>query len=276
MQYTQKVKQGKKVKLKDFNANYCSGIEEELAAAQLALYDEQIGELQDLLYAAKKNAVLIVLQGMDTSGKDGTIKRVMANVNPQGCRVQAFKVPNDVERSHDFLWRAHRNTPANGHITIFNRSYYEDVLVVRVHDLVPKNIWQKRYRQINDFERLLAENGTIILKFYLHISYDEQEDRLKAREENTKKAWKLSLGDWEERKHWRTYQTAYEAALTECNTEWAPWHIIPANKKWFRNLAVAETLVKTLRPYKKNWMDALKHIGQKTLEELKQTRAATK
>ncbi|HZS47902.1 MAG TPA: hypothetical protein VFC63_22725 [Blastocatellia bacterium] len=145
---------------------------------------------------------------------------------------------------------------------------------MRVHNLVPKSVWQKRYRHINEFERLLTDSGTIVLKFYLHISYDEQEQRLLAREENTKKAWKLSLGDWEERKHWKAYQAAYEDALTECCTEYAPWHIIPANKKWYRNLAVAETLVKTLRPHKKDWTNALKDLGQKTLEELKHLRTA--
>lgn len=276
MGYALAAKPGKRIKLADYDPSYIAGIEEDLAAAQLAVLDEEIGELQDLLYAAKQNSVLIVLQGMDTSGKDGTIRRVTASINPQGCRVQSFKVPNDVERAHDFLWRAHHNVPAKGTIAIFNRSYYEDVLVARVHNLVPRPVWQRRYEHINAFERLLVDNGTIILKFFLHISRGEQEARLLARERNAKKAWKLSAADWAERKHWGDYREAYEAALTECHTSDAPWYVIPANKKWYRNLAVAEALVKALRPHKKPWLHSLEQIGAQTLAELRQTRAATK
>ncbi len=276
MTYALACKPGRKVKLAAIDAGSTSGLDETLATAQLAVLDEEIGALQDLLYAARQNAVLIVLQGMDTSGKDGTIRRVTASINPQGCHVQSFKVPNEVERAHDFLWRAHRVTPGKGAIAIFNRSYYEDVLVARVHGLVPRAVWQQRYQQINDFERMLTENGTIILKFFLHISRAEQEARLLARERNAKKAWKLSAADWAERKHWRDYRLAYEAALAECSTSCAPWHVVPADKKWYRNLAVADAIVRALHPYKKGWLHSLERIGEQTLAELRQTRAATK
>ena len=234
----------------------------------------QLGELQELLFAARRHAVLIVLQGMDTSGKDGTIKHVMSHVNPLGCRVEAFKVPSEEELAHDFLWRVHRVTPARGMMTIFNRSHYEDVVVVRVHDLVPKSVWKPRYDHIVDFERMLADNGTLILKFFLHISRKEQEERLLARERDPGKAWKLSAGDWRERERWDDYMQAYEDAIMRTATEHAPWHIVPADKKWFRNLAVAEAIVDALAARRDEWNDALRALADTKLAELRAMRAA--
>ncbi len=199
-----------------------------------------------MLYADRRYALLIVLQAVDAGGKDGTIRHVMSGVNPQGCVVTAFKEPTPEELSHDFLWRVHKAVPSRGDIGIFNRSHYEDVLIVRVHSLVPKVVWQKRYEQINDFEYMLTENNVTILKFYLHISRDEQRKRLEARLRDPTHNWKLSLSDLEERQHWDDYREAYEAALRKCSTDRAPWYVIPANKKWFRNQVVAELIVQAL------------------------------
>jgi PPK2 family polyphosphate:nucleotide phosphotransferase len=205
--------------------------------------------LQNKFYAEKKRALLIVLQGMDTAGKDGTIRHVMSGINPQGCSVTAFKVPNSEELSHDFLWRIHKAVPERGMIGIFNRSQYEDVLVVRVHKLVPKDIWQARYDEINRFERNLAENDVKILKFFLHISKEEQKKRLDDRLHDPHKKWKLSKADGKERKLWDDYVAAYEAMLHQCSTEYAPWFIIPSDHKWFRNLAVSRIIVETLEGF---------------------------
>jgi PPK2 family polyphosphate:nucleotide phosphotransferase len=275
MQLAWKVAEGSKVKLKDYDPDYLDKYTDRaLASAELEKLSEELGELQQLLAAAHHHSLLIVLQGMDTSGKDGTIRQVMAHVNPLGCEVRSFKGPTPQEQARDFLWRIHRVIPARGMISIFNRSHYEDVLVVRVHNLLPEKIWKRRYATINDFEHLLAQNDMIILKFYLHISYEEQERRLLARQEEKTKAWKLSAADWEERKYWNDYQAAYEAALSRCSTDEAPWYIVPANRKWYRNLLVARTLVQTMRPYKKEWMDKLVKRGERELallERLQQT-----
>jgi PPK2 family polyphosphate:nucleotide phosphotransferase len=206
----------------------------------------RLGELQSVLYAENKRSVLIVLQGMDASGKDGTIKHVMGPLNPQGCKVFSFKGPTDEELGHDFLWRIHKYTPRNGEIVIFNRSHYEDVLIARVHDLVDKKVWSKRYGQINDFEKLLTENNTHILKFFLHISRDEQLKRLRERIDEPAKNWKINPKDFEERKYWADYAGAYEDVLSRCSTPHAPWFIIPANKKWFRNYAVSQIVADIL------------------------------
>lgn len=267
-----KVKPGDKIKLDDYDPEYTADITQDKAAPFFNELSLELGDLQEMLYAAGKNSVLIVLQGLDTSGKDGTIKRVMAQVNPQGCRVESFKVPTEEELAHDFLWRVHKVVPRRGMLTIFNRSHYEDVVVVRVHELVPKDVWKLRYEHINDFEQLLAESGTIILKFFLHISKDEQRKRLEARELETEKAWKLSAGDWRERGYWDGYQKAYEDALSKCSTEIAPWHIVPANKKWFRNLAVADTIVRALRPYHGRWEESLTKLAEKKMAELEEFR----
>ena len=207
---------------------------------------KQMLKLQELLYAESQHALLIILQGMDTCGKDGTIRKVMAGINVQGCDVVNFKVPTVDEVSRDFLWRAHKAVPQKGKIGIFNRSHYEDVLVVRVHDLVPKSVWKQRYQQINDFEKMLVENGTVVLKFFLHISKDEQKERLESRINDPSKHWKITEADIRERAYWDDYMQAYEAVLQKCSTDWAPWYIIPANKKWYRNLVITERIVETL------------------------------
>ncbi len=203
-------------------------------------------KLQELLYAESQHALLIILQGMDTCGKDGTIRKVMSGINVQGCDVVNFKVPTVDEVSRDFLWRAHKAVPQRGKIGIFNRSHYEDVLVVRVHDLVPESVWQQRYQQINDFEKMLVENGTVVLKFFLHISKDEQKERLESRLNDPSKHWKITEADIRERAYWDDYMQAYETVLQKCSTDWAPWYIIPANKKWYRNLVITERIVETL------------------------------
>jgi PPK2 family polyphosphate:nucleotide phosphotransferase len=213
---------------------------------QLLELNQRLEALQELLYAEHKHKVLIVLQGMDTAGKDGTIRHVFEGVNPQGVRVAGFKKPTPQELDHDYLWRVHKQTPGRGEIVIFNRSHYEDVLVVRVHNLVPEEVWSKRYEHINDFERLLADEGTTILKFYLHINLDEQRERLQARLDEPAKHWKFNPADLEERKLWPEYTAAYEDALSKTSTEWAPWTIVPANRKWYRNLVVGTVIVETL------------------------------
>lgn len=208
---------------------------------------EELITLQELLYAEDKHTLLIILQAIDSGGKDGTIRHVMRGVNPQGCQVTSFKQPTPEELSHDYLWRVHKALPSRRMIGIFNRSYYEDVLVVRVHELVPREQWEKRYDQINQFEHYLTENGLTILKFFLYISKEEQKERFQARLGDPHKWWKFSLGDLEERKRWNDYVQAYEAMLSLTSTPWAPWYIIPANRKWYRNLAVANIIIQTLR-----------------------------
>ena len=206
----------------------------------------RLEELQELLYAEHKHQVLIVLQAMDTGGKDSTIRHVFDGVNPQGVKVASFKVPTQEELDHDYLWRVHKHTPGKGEIVIFNRSHYEDVLVVRVHNLVPEAVWRKRYDHINAFERTLADEGTTILKFFLHIDLEGQKERLQSRLDRPHKRWKFNRGDLKERKLWPQYIAAYEAALSQTSTDWAPWYIIPANRKWYRNLVIGTILVETL------------------------------
>ena len=262
MSYSHKIAGDRQVRLSEIDPEEDGGLRREEAEERLAALCQELTELQELLYAAGDHSVLIVLQGRDTSGKDGTIKTVMGPLNSLGCNVASFKVPTEKELAHDFLWRVHPQAPGKGEITIFNRSHYEDVLVVRVHKLAPERVWRKRYDHINAFESLLADAGTILLKFYLHISRSEQEQRLREREQDPTKYWKLSAGDWKEREHWHAYTRAYEEALTRCSAPHAPWHIVPANKKWFRNLAVAEAIVHALRPHRKQWMRKLEAIGQ--------------
>ena len=207
---------------------------------------EKLDKLQYLLYAEHKRALVIVLQGRDAAGKDGTIRHVMTGCNPQGCAVTSFKVPSAEEASHEYLWRIHKAMPEYGDIGIFNRSVYEDVLVVRVHNLVPKDVWSKRYDQINEFEELMHDNRVKIIKFFLHISKDEQKKRFQQRIDDPDRRWKISEADFAERKFWDDYTEAYEDVLTKCSTPHAPWYIIPANKKWFRNLAVSHIITETL------------------------------
>jgi PPK2 family polyphosphate:nucleotide phosphotransferase len=240
------VKPGSKLKLSAHDPDDTHGYSKDKAAQALAKHHTKLDELQELLYAGKQHALLIVLQAMDAGGKDGVIRHVMSGVNPQSCQVTPFKVPTAEELGHDFLWRVHKVVPIKGNIGIFNRSHYEDVLVARVHKLVPKSVWSRRYGHINDFERLLADNGVKILKFFLHISKDEQKKRLEQRIADRNKRWKVSPADFEERKLWDDYMGAFEAALSKCSAEWAPWYVIPANKKWFRDLAVSQIIVEAL------------------------------
>ena len=238
---------GKKVRLEKWNPEETLGwSKNHKMKASLEKTIEKLDKLQYLLYAEHKRALLIVLQGLDAAGKDGTIRHVMSGVNPQGCRVTSFKKPTPEELAHDFLWRVHQAVPPVGDIGIFNRSHYEDVLIARVHNLVPKDVWSKRYDEINGFECMLDENNIKILKFFLHISKDEQKRRFEQRIEDQDRRWKISESDFAERKYWDDYTAAYEAVLTKCSTERAPWYIIPANKKWFRNLAVSHIIVETL------------------------------
>ena len=240
----------KKVRLGDIDPGDTRGLTKEDAAGALVKHLERLSVLQYLLYAEGRRSVLVVLQGIDAAGKDGTIRRVMSGLNPQGVRVRPFKAPEGEEKRHDYLWRVHNAVPEQGQIGIFNRSHYEDVLVVRVHGLVPKSVWSKRYNQINDFERMLCENGVSIVKFLLYISKEEQAGRFHERLEDKRKAWKFSPDDLKEREYWDAYIEAFEDALTKCNTDYAPWYVIPANRKWFRNLAVAQILVETLEGMK--------------------------
>jgi PPK2 family polyphosphate:nucleotide phosphotransferase len=214
--------------------------------AELSAARKRIADLQARLYAEHRRSVLIVLQAMDTGGKDGTIKGVFQGVNPQGCQVWSFKAPSAEERDHDFLWRYHQRVPPVGMIHIFNRSHYEDVLVVRVKSLVQEAVWRERYETINDFERQLTASGVTLVKFFLHISREEQARRLRARLDDPSKHWKFSSNDLAERARWEDYQLAFEEALTRCSTPYAPWYVVPANVKWFRNLVVARTIADTL------------------------------
>jgi PPK2 family polyphosphate:nucleotide phosphotransferase len=247
-----RVEPGRKIDLSKFDPNDTKAFkgDKEKGLKTLSKLNAELQALQELLYAEQKHKVLIVLQAMDTGGKDGTIRRVFDGVNPQGVKVASFKVPTAEELAHDFLWRVHKVVPGAGEMVIFNRSHYEDVLVVRVHGYAPEEVWKKRYDQINDFERLLAESGTTILKFFLHIDLDEQKERLQARLDDPTKTWKFRLGDLEERKLWGQYMQAYEDALNKTSTEYAPWYVIPANRKWYRDLVISTILVDTLKGFK--------------------------
>jgi PPK2 family polyphosphate:nucleotide phosphotransferase len=239
----------------------------EQGKAELVELNERLASRQFLLYAEAKHRVLVVLQGMDTSGKDGTIKHVFRSVNPQGVRVAAFKRPNETELAHDYLWRVHAHTPGAGHLTIFNRSHYEDVLVVRVHDLVPKAVWSRRYQHIREFERMLADEGTVIRKIFLHISREEQKERLTERLQNPEKNWKFERNDVDERKLWDHYRRAYEDALAETSTEWAPWYVVPADKKWYRNLVISELLIKALDGLDMSYPAALPDLDEIVIDD---------
>jgi PPK2 family polyphosphate:nucleotide phosphotransferase len=239
-----RVAPGKAVKLKDIDPGYKdSDVDRTDASAMLEVYRKKLRDLQGRLFAEKRHSVLICLQAMDTGGKDGTINHVLGAMNPQGCRVTPFRQPTLDELAHDFLWRIHRHTPARGEVAIFNRSHYEDVLVARVHKLVPSDVWSRRYDRINAFETEVADHETLILKFYLHISKKEQLKRFKARLDDPAKQWKISEADYKERLLWDDYMEAYEDALSRCSTEHAPWFVIPADHKWFRNLAVAGVVI---------------------------------
>ncbi len=234
------------VHLADYDAGYHADLDKASATRLEKDLEVRLRDLQEMLYAQRTHALLIVLQAMDAGGKDSTIKKVFDCVNPQGVNSTSFKVPTEEEREHDFLWRIHQNAPRKGMIGIFNRSHYEDVLVVRVNNLVPESVWNQRYDHINNFERLLHDSGTRILKFYLHISKDEQRERFQERLDRPEKHWKFSRGDLTVREQWDDYMAAYEDALTHCNTDYAPWHIVPANRKWYRDYVITSTIVSAL------------------------------
>ncbi len=245
MDYRKKlvVEPGKRLRLRDVDPAWCGAhTDEDEAKEALGRNLKRLESLQETLYAERKHSLLIVLQGIDAAGKDGTCRHVMTALNPQGTTVTSFKQPTSEELGHDFLWRVHAHTPERGHIAVFNRSHYEDVLVVRVHDLVPKEVWSKRYDQINAFEELLAASGTTILNFFLYISPDEQLERFHDRLEEPAKQWKISDSDYTERLRWDDYVEAYEDMLERCSTDVAPWYVVPSNRKWFRNLAVSEII----------------------------------
>jgi PPK2 family polyphosphate:nucleotide phosphotransferase len=249
-----KVEPGTKVDLKEYDPDFTGRYKnEQETLEELARLKEKLFDLQALMYADNRYALLVVIQAMDAGGKDGLIRNVMATFNPQGCIVMPFKVPSEEERDHDYLWRIHHAIPRRGEINVFNRSHYEDVLVVRVHGLVPKEVWKQRYDQINDFEKYLAENNVVIKKFYLHISKKEQEERILKRLLDPKKNWKFSAADLKERDHWDDYMEAFEDVLSKCSTKSAPWHIVPANKKWYRNYVVARVLVDAMEGLNMKW-----------------------
>lgn len=243
-----RVKAGARVKLKAIDAGYTGKhIDEDAAKVEIDKYRSKLCDLQHLMYSEKRHSLLIVLQALDAGGKDGTVDHVMSAMNPQGTRVTGFKGPTAAELEHDFLWRIHPHVPARGNVAIFNRSHYEDVLVVRVHKLVGKNVWRERYGLINDFERLLYDqNNTQIVKFFLHISKDEQLRRFEQRLDDPGRNWKISDSDYKERALWDEYTEAFEEALQRTSTKNAPWYVIPSNHKWFRNLAVSQIVTATM------------------------------
>jgi PPK2 family polyphosphate:nucleotide phosphotransferase len=261
-------KPGARVRLREIATNPPKGMTKEKAEKRLAALGEELFELQDAMYGSKACSVLVVLQGRDGAGKDGTIKNVVGFLNPRGVNVVSFGVPTEEERQHDFLWRVHRHAPRQGEFSIFNRSHYEDVLVVRVHDLVPKSLWNERFGHIADFEELLAEHGTVVLKYFLHITKKEQEERLLEREAQPATSWKLNPNDWKERDHWDAYTEAYEEAISRTAAKHAPWTVVPANAKWYRDLVIAESIVEALRGHRKLWKRKLDEMGETGRAEL--------
>ncbi|MEP7273208.1 MAG: polyphosphate kinase 2 family protein [Acidobacteriota bacterium] len=242
-----RVEPGRRVRLEDFDPSYTEKHERKQSAhRKIKKLQQRMDELQFQLYAEQKRSLLICLQALDAGGKDGVVRHVIGPMNPQGCRVVGFKQPSAEELAHDFLWRIEHQTPRRGEVVIFNRSHYEDVLVVRVHELVPQEVWSERYEIINDFERGLVANGTHILKFFLHISKEEQLERFKDRLDDPERHWKISEADYSERERWARYEEAYEDALTKCSTDDAPWFVIPSDHKWFRNLAISQIIVETM------------------------------
>ncbi|MCL4242283.1 MAG: polyphosphate kinase 2 family protein [Dehalococcoidia bacterium] len=237
---------GRKFDLRGIDPAETNGYAKEEAEAEIAGLRIRINDLQDRLYADERYAVLVVLQGIDTAGKDSTINSVFQEVGPIGCQVASFKVPTPEELAHDYLWRYKKQLPEKGHIKIFNRSYYESVLVERVKKIAPKDVWQRRYQDINEFEDYLVRNGTVVMKFFLVISKDEQRERLQERIDNPRKQWKFRLGDLDDRKLWDEYIEAFDDAIERCNTKTAPWHVVPSNKKWYRDIVVARALVEKL------------------------------
>ena len=255
-------KPGRGISLDDISCDPPKGMTKEKAQARFDELGKELFGLQDAMWGSKVNSVMVVLQGRDGAGKDGAIKNVVGYLNPRGVNVVSFGVPTAEEREHDFLWRVHRHAPRLGEFSIFNRSHYEDVLVVRVHDLAPKKLWKERYGHIADFEELLAEHGCIVLKYFLHIGRGEQKKRLTEREADPKTAWKLNPNDWKERDYWDEYTRAYEDAISKTAAPHAPWTVVPANAKWYRNLVVAESIVEALRAHRKPWERKLAQLGE--------------
>jgi PPK2 family polyphosphate:nucleotide phosphotransferase len=255
-------KKGEEVRLDDVSCEPPRGITKEKAQQRLEALGEEMFSLQDALWGSKVNSVLVVLQGRDSAGKDGAIKHVAGYLNPRGVNVVSFAAPTLEERQHDFLWRVHKHAPRLGEFAIFNRSHYEDVLVVRVRSLAPRRVWKERYGHIADFEELLAEHGAIVLKFFLHISKKEQKERLLEREKSPETAWKLNPNDWVERDYWDDYTEAYEDAISKTAAPHAPWIVVPANAKWYRNLVVAQAVVDALRKHRKGWRKTLDRMGR--------------
>jgi len=258
------VQEGTKILLSDYDPDDTKLWESDKKEAKQTTKDfrEELINLQHLLYAEQKHKVLIILQAMDGGGKDGTIRSIFKGVNPQGVRVASFKVPTPEEIGHDYLWRIHKQTPKNGEIVIFNRSHYEDILVVRVHQLVTKKVWQKRFQQINNFEKTLSDEGTTIIKFFLHISKDEQKERFVERIEIPKKQWKFNPKDIDERKQWDDYMHAYEDVLTKTSTAHAPWYVIPANRNWYRDYVIIKIITETLKKLKMAYPQPAENIKQ--------------
>ena len=250
---SQPIKIVSRIRLKDFNPDFHEGLDKDEAREKTERLCRRIGEHQDLLHASGTKSLLILLQGMDTSGKDGAVKHVFDAVNPAGVESTSFKTPTSEEAAHDFLWRVHHAVPRYGNIGIFNRSHYEEVLVVRVLELKPRTVWQRHYEEINAFERLLTQNNVVLLKFFLHISREEQGRRLQARIDDPHKNWKFQPEDLHMRAHWNEFMRAYEDAINRCSTAHAPWHIIPANRKWFRDLAIARIVVDAMERMKLKW-----------------------
>jgi PPK2 family polyphosphate:nucleotide phosphotransferase len=267
-------KPGKKVRLDDISTEPPKGMTKEKAQRRLVELGEAMFRLQDRMFGARTHSVIVVLQGRDGAGKDGTIKHVAGFLNPRGVAVASFGVPTEEERQHDFLWRVHKHAPRLGEFCFFNRSHYEDVLVVRVHGLAPKKLWKARYDHIRDFEELLAEHDTIILKYFLHISNEEQEQRLLEREQEPDTAWKLNPNDWKERGHWDDYTRAYEDAISKTAAKHAPWTVVPANAKWYRNLVIAESIVAALKEKRAAWDAKLDEMGREGRAELHAWRAS--
>ena len=269
-------KRGERISLDRIPTEPPKGISKSKARERFEALGEELFELQDALWGAKVNSVMVVLQGRDTAGKDGAIKHVAGYLNPRGVQVVSFGVPSAEERQHDFLWRVHRHAPRLGEFAIFNRSHYEDVLVVRVHELAPPDIWKQRSAHIEAFERLLAAEGTIVLKYFLHISRKEQKERLLEREQDVHAAWKLSANDWRERDRWDDYTAAYEDAISTTAAPHAPWIVVPADAKWYRNLVIAESIVETLREYRKPWERRLEEMGRDARAQIADYRAKLK
>lgn len=259
--------EGKKINLQRLSPDYNFSIDEEKAEYVLEQnLKKRMSELQYRLYAERKNGLLIVFQGIDTSGKDSTIRHVISAFNPQSCAVKAFKEPTTEDLSHDFLWRIHKRAPSRGEIVVFNRSHYEDIIQPRVHKTIHKSIWSQRYEHINAFERCLSDNSIKIIKFFLHISKEEQRKRLEERMNDPSKQWKASESDITERKFWNNYTVAYQDIINRCSNLWAPWYIIPANKKWFRNLVVALVIVDTLERMKPKFPKPTINLSKMTID----------